>query len=143
MNSSIQTYERVQAEGLNQKQLIVMMYNGISRFLSEAIEAIDKKELALAHEKFDRARKIVFHLLSTLNMEAGEISEKLRSIYLFLIEKITEANMKKDPALAKEIIPVVDNIRHGWESIKLTDESIPKEKRSISGKNNQQVSITA
>ena len=142
MNDNLETYERIQTEGLNQKQLIVMMYAGITRFLKEAKQAISDKDFQTAHEKFDRSRKIVFHLMSTLNPEAGDIAEKLNALYVFLIEKITEANLKKDGSIVDEIVPIIDNIREGWESIKLDDKSIPDDKKKMSGKPAQQVSIT-
>jgi flagellar protein FliS len=142
MNNNIKTYERIQTEGLNQKQLIVMMYDGIIRFLKEAGGSIEKENFDEAHQRFDRARKIVFHLLSTLNLEAGEIAEKLKALYIFLIEKITEANLKKERRIIEELIPIVENIKSGWEGIQLNDDSIPEDKRKLDGKQAQQVSIT-
>ncbi|MCP4634756.1 MAG: flagellar export chaperone FliS [candidate division Zixibacteria bacterium] len=142
MKNNIKTYERIQTEGLNQKQLIIMMYSGINRFLREAQEALAKEEYSISHEKFNRARKVVFHLLSTLNLEAGEIAAKLKLVYLFLIEKITEANLTRNASLVNDLLPIVDNIKEGWEQIELNDESIPDDKRKISTQPNQQVSIT-
>ncbi|PJA29259.1 MAG: flagellar export chaperone FliS [candidate division Zixibacteria bacterium CG_4_9_14_3_um_filter_46_8] len=141
MNQNIKTYERVQTDGLNQKQLILILYNGVSRLLVEAKEAIAKKDDQLAHDKLDRARKVVFHLLSTLNFEAGEIAHMLSPLYSFIIVKITEANMKKDADLVDEIIPIVENIKEGWEGIQLDDKTILPENRRIIG-NSSQVCIT-
>jgi len=143
VRKNIKTYEKVQAEGLNQKQLILLCYNGIIRFLNGAKEALEDNKNLDAHNSLDKARKIVFHLLSTLNFEAGgEIAEKLRVLYVFLIEKITEANMKKDSEIVDEIIPIVATVQEGWEGIELSDSSIPKEKKGIVGDMSGKLSIT-
>ncbi|MBD3233582.1 MAG: flagellar export chaperone FliS [candidate division Zixibacteria bacterium] len=142
MNDQIRTYERIQTDGLNQKQLIVMLYNGIIRFLAEARESLNSDDKQTAQVKFEKARKIVFHLLSTLNLDAGEIALKLKSLYSFMILEITEASMRSDAEIVDRLIPIVENVKKGWEAIELNDESISPDKRKIGGDVPQRVSFT-
>ena len=65
------------------EQLVVMLYDGAIRFLRQAEVAMLETSWLQASEKLSRAEAIIDELLATLNMDAGEIAERLQSIYVF------------------------------------------------------------
>ena len=61
--------------------LVVMLYDGARRFLFQAGVAMRDGQIELSHRKLRRAEDIIRHLLDALDMDQGEISERLESIY--------------------------------------------------------------
>jgi len=117
MNSHIEQYRRSQVTGMSQKELILMLYRGAIRFLSEAKAAMGSQRYDQSWVKLDRARKIVLHLYSTLNMEAGQVANDLAALYSHIIEQISVANAKREPALIDHCIKVLNTVKEGWEQI--------------------------
>ena len=132
MEKQLKTYQQMHVSGLNQQELIVLLYSGALRFIDEGRELItrEKKDVPKIHEKLNRARNIFVHLLSTLNLEAGgEIASKLASLYSYFIEKITIANVTKDISGLDEIIPFIQGIKESWEKMELSKEELPESKK--------------
>ena len=130
MDNNLKVYQRVQISGLNQKELIVMLYSGALKFINEGKNLILEKDINRTHEKLSKARDVFVHLLSTLNMEAGgELAEKLSSLYAYFIEKITMANVTKEIGELDDIIPLIQEIKESWEKIDINDKTIPESKK--------------
>jgi len=88
-------YRRSQVMGMSQIDLVIMLYQGAIRFIGEAIALIEAGRFDQSWQKFDRARKIVLHLLGTLNPEAGELAGKFSALYAFVVAQISVANARR------------------------------------------------
>lgn len=109
----------------NQKQLIVMAYDGILQFLNRAKESMARKEVEATHIALTKARALVEELASTLNMDAGgEIARNLWNLYLFFMQKITEANLTKDPSHIDGIVPAIAELRDAWASLEIAKDDV-------------------
>ncbi len=120
MNNQLaaKTYQNVQMAVNDQRRILIMAFEGMIKFLHQAKEAMKAKEIETAHERLVRTKQIIFHLLNALDVKkGGEIAENLQRLYLFLIEKITEANLKKDPEIVEEILPIFHNLCSAWEEM--------------------------
>ena len=135
MNNQLKTYQQMHISGLNQQELIVLLYSGALRFIEDGKELMKTKDVPKIHEKMEKARNIFIHLLSTLNLEAGgELAAKLSALYAYFIEKITIANVTKSEAELDEIIPLIRDIKESWEKIDIKDEKIPENLKTSSMK---------
>ena len=116
-----QAYTQTQvATTTSQKQLIVMAYDGILRFLNRAGESMTRQEIEAAEKDLVRARAVVEELAGTLNMdEGGIIARNLWNLYIFFMQKITEANLTKDPAHVEGILPSLKDLRDGWAQLEM------------------------
>lgn len=116
-----QAYTQTQvATTTSQKQLIVMAYDGILRFLNRAVESMARQEIEAAHNDLVRARAVVEELAGTLNMDQGGIiARNLWNLYIFFMQKITEANLTKDPAHVDAILPIIRDLRDGWAQMEV------------------------
>ncbi|MHB8763959.1 MAG: flagellar export chaperone FliS [Deferrisomatales bacterium] len=104
----------------NQQRLIVMAYDGILKFLSQAKVHLANGELEAAETQWGRARAVVEELAGSLNQEAGgQIARNLWNLYVFFAQKITEANLRKLSAPADEIVPVVRKLRDAWVQLEV------------------------
>lgn len=110
-------YRRSQVMGMNQVDLVIMLYQGSIRFLAEAIELMEQERFDHSWKKFDRARKIVIHLLGTLNRDAGDLAGKFASLYAYVIEQIGVANARRDVDIARSCIDILTTLKQGWEEM--------------------------
>lgn len=112
------SYRTAEAETLSQRDLLVRLFQGAERFLAQARIAMLNKEWYQANEGCQKAKRIFVELLSTLNFElGGEIAERLRDLYLFLIGEIVEANVHHQPERLLALAPVVETLRSAWQDI--------------------------
>jgi flagellar protein FliS len=93
-----------------------MLYDGAIRAVNKAIELMPAKEIEQIHNSIIKAQEIVMELTSSLNMDVGEISEKLFSIYMYINNKLTEANVKKEVAPLREVKLHLEKLREAWEA---------------------------
>ncbi len=113
-----QAYQNTQVQTSNQKQLIVMLFDGMNRFTTKAIRAIRENDIEVAHSNLHRTGQILLELLSTLREDkGGEIATNLKKIYVYCYEKIVIANLKKDIQAIKDVQMVLDNLADGWKHV--------------------------
>jgi flagellar protein FliS len=61
---------------------------------------------------------IIQELNFTLNMEAGgEIAKNLRQLYAFMLERLFQANMRKDAGMIRETIKVLEGLNESWKAV--------------------------
>lgn len=120
----VQAYTQTQvATTTNQKQLIVMAYDAVMRFLNRAKDSMARKEIEAAHNDLVRSRAILEELAGTLNMdEGGIIARNLWNLYIFFMQKITEANLTKDPSHVDAILPSIKELRDGWAEMQIAED---------------------
>jgi flagellar protein FliS len=99
------------------EQLVVMLYDGAIRFLRQADALFGEGAWPQAIERIGRAQAIVDELLCTLNMDAGELSERLESIYLFCAGHLRDARLRKDAARVRQVVRLLGELRDAWAEI--------------------------
>ncbi len=117
-NDVFKEYKKTQVNTANQGKLILMLYDGAIKFINKAIELIIQKKannIETIHNNIIRAQEIVYELTSSLNMDVGEISQKLFSIYMYINNKLIEANIKKDDKPLREVKKYLIELRGAWE----------------------------
>ncbi len=112
------SYRNAEITTLNQRDLIVKLYQGAERFLLQAAMAIDADQPESAATGARKARAIFAELLSTLDRErGGDIASQLAALYTFFITDITDAMAVQDANELRKIVPIVANLREAWEAI--------------------------
>jgi flagellar secretion chaperone FliS len=99
------------------EQLVVMLYDGIARFLYQAEVVMGDGSYVQAGRRLSRAEAIIDELLATLNMDAGEISTRLQAIYLFCKRHLAEARVHRDTKRIAEVRDLLGQLRDGWAQI--------------------------
>ncbi|TCO76450.1 flagellar export chaperone FliS [Marinisporobacter balticus] len=119
-------YEKYQNNAImaaRPEELTLMLYNGAIKFINQAKLFMDEKNIQKSHNVLMRAQEIIAELNATLNMKY-DISKNLRSMYEYILNRLMEANMKKDTTILDEVLEYVTELRDAWqEAIK-----IPKKK---------------
>jgi flagellar secretion chaperone FliS len=102
----------------SKSRLVVMLYEGAVKFLRLAIRKLEEKDYAGKGYYVNKAQDIINELNAVLNMEAGgEMAVNLRALYMFMIRHLSEANIKKNPAMIQEVIELLEELTQGWRSI--------------------------
>lgn len=99
------------------EQLVVMLYDGAARFLRQAEAALHEQAWLQAGERISRGEAIIDELLATLNMDAGEISERLQGIYIFCKRCLVEARIQRDPTQVGHVIRLLGELREAWAQV--------------------------
>jgi flagellar secretion chaperone FliS len=97
--------------------LVVMLYDGALRFLFQAAVLMREKQIEPTHRKLRRAEDIILHLRDTLDMEQGEIAERLHAIYVFCLRHLRQARFDQDPAKVEEVRKLLSELREAWATI--------------------------
>lgn len=129
-NDIYREYKKTQVNTANQGKLILMLYDGAIKFINRAIELIPQRKasnIEEIHNNIVKAQNIIYELTSSLNMEVGEISQKLFSIYMYINSKLTLANVNKDEKPLKEVKRYLIELRGAWEEASKNVSSNVKE----------------
>ncbi len=98
-------------------QLVVMLYDGILKFLRQADAALAEGAVEQLHDRLTRAEAIVDELQATLDMSQGKIAENLDGIYVFWKKMIWEVRMRHERETIARLLAMVANLRDAWAQI--------------------------
>jgi flagellar secretion chaperone FliS len=99
------------------EQLVVMLYDGANRFLIQAAAAMRADAHAASNAKLQRAEAIIDELTNTLDMDQGEVAERLLSIYLFCRRLLMEARVERDAHKVDQVAGLLGELREAWAQI--------------------------
>jgi flagellar protein FliS len=96
-------------------QLLLMLYDGLFRFLREAQAAMVSKDRARAGGRLGRAQAILGYLLATLDTQhAPDLCDKLQGLYSFSSTHLLKANIEQSPAKIGEVIQILGPLQGAW-----------------------------
>jgi flagellar protein FliS len=96
------------------EQLVVMLYDGAVRFLRQAEVAMSEGAWLHSFEKLSRGEAILDELLATLNMDTGEIAERLQAIYIFCKKTLIESRVQRDAEKIGQVVALLVDLREAW-----------------------------
>ena len=104
-------------------QLVVMLYDGIVRFLRQTDAAMGEQAVAHANDRLGKAEAIIDELLATLDMSQGKVAENLEGIYVFWSKCLWEVRLERDREQLARVIAMVSNLREAWAQIAQSAEA--------------------
>lgn len=108
-------YQAVQVTTCTPGQLLLVVYDGLFRFLGEAEEALRLRDRARAGERISRCHALLEQLLVGLDPAPyPALVETLEPLYLFCMQHLVQANIRQDPALVAEVSRVLAPLREAW-----------------------------
>lgn len=116
-SNSYDAYKRVNIETASQSKLVVMLFNGAIQRAEEGKRALEKDDVATAHNNLLRAQEIVAELRGALDMSAGEIAENLDKSYEYFHHLLVTANIRKETQPIEECVGLMTTLRDTWEEV--------------------------
>lgn len=98
-------------------RLIQLLFEGALSRLAAAQGAIERNDVAVKGELIGKAISIVGGLRASLDMNAGEISERLDQLYEYINFKLLEASAQNDVEKVNEVIQLLKTVKSGWDEI--------------------------
>lgn len=108
-------------------ELTLMLYDGAIKFCNIAIVGIEQKDIEKAHNNIRKVQNIISEFRSTLNPKY-EVSKDFDNVYVYLSERLLEANIKKDAEILQEVLKHLRTMRDTWKEVMVlaTQEGVKK-----------------
>jgi len=75
-------------------------------------------EVVAKGKSLGKAIRLINQLNNTLDMERGQqIASNLRALYLYMMTRLTLANVNNDARIVSEVASLVQKIKIGWDQI--------------------------
>ncbi|MGM0876467.1 MAG: flagellar export chaperone FliS [Bacillota bacterium] len=116
MNNPYAAYQQNSVTTASPGEVTLMLYNGCLKFIKQANLAIENKKIEDKNTNIQKAQKIITELMVTLNMDL-EISKNMIVMYDYINHRLTEANVKNDGSILKEVEGLVVEFRDTWKQV--------------------------
>lgn len=108
-------YQQNQLLTASPAKLLLAAYDGAIRFCRIAAEKIDTQEYEEQSTYINKALAIVMELIATLREDVDPtLVARLKSLYMFVIEKLAHANLNNDRGSLEEAITILTQLRQTW-----------------------------
>jgi len=106
--------------GASPEQLMALLLEGAQRFLSQAVQAMGRKDFAAKGQALNRVSAIVEELAVRLDQEAGgDLVMNLTRLYDWWGREIIDAGAHLDPTRLERVSRQMGEMRQTWEQAHL------------------------
>jgi flagellar protein FliS len=111
-------YQEAAARNANSVELVVMLYDILSRDLQGAIEAMESGNIELRTAKLKHGFLALQQLEGSMDLEqGGDFVSNLSRFYSMLRSQMMTAQIRKDPAVLRELIQLLFSVREAWTEL--------------------------
>ena len=111
-----QEYNRNKILTASPAELTLMLYEGAIKFCNIALMGIEEKNIEKAHNNIMKVEHIIEEFQATLNHKYP-VAKDFDNVYTYLLERLFEANMKKDPEILGEVLEHLRTMRDTWKEV--------------------------
>lgn len=116
LNTGYNAYAQNKILTASPAELTLMLYEGAIKFCNIAIVAIEKKDYAKANTNIQKAERIIGEFKATLNHKYATAKD-FEAVYDYLLERLLQANMKKDTEILEEVLKHLRTMRDTWKEL--------------------------
>jgi flagellar secretion chaperone FliS len=122
-------YRAVRSHGLvadaTPARLVQIMFEHILSELAAAQGCVERikgnlplKDVIAKGKALGKAIRLINQLNATLDMERGQqIAQNLRALYVYMLDRLTLANVTNDARIISEVASLVQKLKTGWDQI--------------------------
>jgi flagellar secretion chaperone FliS len=112
-------------EGASPARLVQLMFEQILTHLATAQGCMGRiannmpvNEVIAKGKALGKAIRLIDQLNNTLDMERGQkIAENLRALYVYMLARLTLANVTNNAQILAEVASLVQKVKTGWDQI--------------------------
>lgn len=97
-------------------ELTLMLYEGAIKFCNIAIMGIEQKDIEKAHNNIMKVQRIIDEFRSTLDRKYP-VAEDFDRVYVYILQRLFEANIKKDKEILEEVLTHLRSMRDTWKEV--------------------------
>lgn len=113
-----QSYQQTKVLTANPLRLVLMCYDGAISSLKLARERYEAEDFEAKSLALQKALEIINELASSLDMKrGGEIARNLQALYTYMTQALTEADLKREPAVFGRIAAMLEELESGWKTL--------------------------
>jgi flagellar protein FliS len=125
-------YKHNEVSTSSQGKLILMMYEGASKFTTMALKCMDEGDIAGKATYIRKTHDIVNELSVSLDLKkGGEVAARLETLYQFILRQLTLANIKSDRQALESILKVLDPLYDAWKQLFDSGAIVVPEKKQV------------
>lgn len=114
--NALNTYQQNSVNTASKERLMLMLFDGLVKFIRQGIAGIEEKDIKKTNANLTKAQSIVLEFIASLNMEVGgDIAKSLSLLYDYMHRRLVEANIKKDSAIANEVLGFAEELKETFE----------------------------
>jgi flagellar secretion chaperone FliS len=111
--------------GASPARLVQVMFEQILSHLATAQGCMERlennmplNEVVAKGKSLGKAIRLIDQLNNTLDMDRGrEIADNLRALYVYMLARLTTANITNDPLIIGEVISLLQKVKSGWDQV--------------------------
>lgn len=116
MPTGYSAYQNNKVMTASPAELTLMLYEGAIKFCNIAIIAIENGEIEKAHVNIKKTQRIIEEFRNTLDRQY-KVAEDFDRIYVYLLRRLLEANIKKDKEILEEVNMHLRSVRDTWKEV--------------------------
>ena len=118
MNNALAQYNTNKILTASPAELTLMLYEGAIKFCNIAVVGIEQHNIQKAHENIMKTQRIIEEFQITLDRKY-EVAKDFDAVYSYLINRLREANIKKDSEILEEVLTHLRTMRDVWKEVML------------------------
>lgn len=120
MRNPFSQYVDNQVNTATPERLIVLAYDGAIRFAKTGMEAMKAGKLDEQSTGIRKTQAIISELMCSLDEKANpQLAASLGSLYTYMFDRLTEANIRDNAAALQEVIGLLSDMRAAWAEAEL------------------------
>jgi flagellar secretion chaperone FliS len=113
LNNSIKQYKEQSINTMSKGEQLITLFDEALKNLHYGSMMLKDKNYATSQKCTGKSKKIFQYLSSILDRQYS-VSNDLYDLYYFVTQQIIKAEIKRDPAVLDELVPLVENMRDTW-----------------------------
>lgn len=110
-------YDQMQVESASPEESVVLLFEGMVRFLHQARRAMQARQLEQQSTLIGRAQRILSELMCALDETHDEgLVAALRCCYTSMYNRLWEANVRDDVGMLDEVIALAERFAQAWRT---------------------------
>jgi flagellar secretion chaperone FliS len=124
-----ESYIEAQVLTATPQKLRLMLIEAAIRHARQAVQGWDTDDNERALESIIHCRSIISELLSSIRADDTDLTKQVASLYLFVFQHLTEAQLRRDSDLLVEVIDILEVERGTWQQVceEMPEAPIPTE----------------
>ncbi len=109
-------YQRNKILTATPSEVTLMLYEGAIKFCNIAIMGIEQGDMEKAHTNIRKTQRIIEEFRNTLDRQY-DVAEDFDRIYVYVLQRLFEANIKKDKEILEEVNTHLRSMRDTWKEV--------------------------
>lgn len=118
MTNPYSQYQKTQVTTASKEKILLMLYEGAIRFTKHATAALKQGKIADKGKYISKSTAILSELMATLDFKTGgQLAVDLENLYVFMIDKLIEGNIKNDPECLEQVEKLLLTLYEAWKDV--------------------------